>query len=182
MEMTEGMAKAKYLGLACAAELAIAVTLGASTYAQVAGPSPSQNWPGPTEQSGPLPQIIVTGYIIPRAGEARSALEAEITASRNGSELIAQTKGIEIYRVDRSSVEGRTKLRLFLAQRIERIELTFEATILMPAGDERHIPIRPGKGHTIARIIFKGGAEKMAIFDGKKIVLMELGENKPLNR
>src|SRR6266446_10871249 len=63
------MTKAKYLGLASAAELAIAVTLGADTYAQVAGPSPSLNLPGATEQGGPLPQIIVTGYVIPRVGE-----------------------------------------------------------------------------------------------------------------
>jgi hypothetical protein len=37
------MAKAKYLGLVFVADLAIAVTLGASVYAQVAGPSPNLN-------------------------------------------------------------------------------------------------------------------------------------------
>jgi hypothetical protein len=62
------MAKANYLGLVFAAEWAIAVTLGADTYAQVAGPSPSLNLPGVTEQGGPLPQIVVTGYLIPRVG------------------------------------------------------------------------------------------------------------------
>jgi iron complex outermembrane recepter protein len=63
------MAKAKYLGLASAAELAIVVTLGADTYAQVAGPSPNLNSLGATEQGATLPPIIVTGYIIPRVGE-----------------------------------------------------------------------------------------------------------------
>jgi iron complex outermembrane recepter protein len=63
------MAKANYLGLVFAAEWAIAVMLGASTYAQVAGPSPSLNLPGATEQAVPLQRIVVTGYIIPRVGE-----------------------------------------------------------------------------------------------------------------
>jgi iron complex outermembrane receptor protein len=63
------MAQAKYLGLAFAAEWAIAVTLTASVYAQVAGPSPSLNFPDPTEEGGPLPQIVVTGYVIPRVGD-----------------------------------------------------------------------------------------------------------------
>jgi hypothetical protein len=43
-----GMAKAKHLGLASAAELAIVVTLTAGVYAQVAGPSPSLNLQGAT--------------------------------------------------------------------------------------------------------------------------------------
>ena len=51
----------KYLGLASASELAIAVMLTASTYAQVAGPSPRLNLPGATEQGEPLPAITVTG-------------------------------------------------------------------------------------------------------------------------
>jgi hypothetical protein len=63
------MAQAKYLGLAFAAEWAIAVTLTASVYAQVAGPSPSLNFPDPTEEGGPLLQIVVTGYVIPRVGD-----------------------------------------------------------------------------------------------------------------
>jgi hypothetical protein len=52
------MAKAKYLGLAFAAEWAIAVTLGVSTYAQM----PSLNSSGVTEQAAPLLQIVVNGY------------------------------------------------------------------------------------------------------------------------
>jgi hypothetical protein len=46
------------------------------------------------------PRLIVSKTI---AGGARSALEAEISASRNGSDFIADTKGIEIIHTDRTS-------------------------------------------------------------------------------
>jgi iron complex outermembrane receptor protein len=58
------MIKLKHFGLAFAAELAIATTLGASAFAQAPAPSP-----GATEQGGQLQQITVTGYLIPRVGE-----------------------------------------------------------------------------------------------------------------
>jgi iron complex outermembrane receptor protein len=86
------MAKAKYLGLAFAAEWAIAVTLTASVYAQVAGPSPSLNLPGATEQEGPLPQIIVTGYVIPRVGEGPqpvTTLDQDFIA-KQGDQTVAE--------------------------------------------------------------------------------------------
>jgi len=63
------MAKAKYFGLASVVELAIAVALPAYVYAQAPGISPGLSSPGATEQKRPMPQIIVTGYIIPRVGE-----------------------------------------------------------------------------------------------------------------
>jgi DNA invertase Pin-like site-specific DNA recombinase len=114
-----------------------------------------------------------------RAQEACSALEAEISASRSGSALIAETKGIEITRTDRSSVEGRTKLRLFLAQRIERIEVTFRVEII--TAPSQTVPgIESGKGRILIRIIFKNGAHKLAILNGKKLARLELGAYKQL--
>ncbi len=118
---------------------------------------------------------------VKRLQEARNALEAEISASRSESETIAGTKGIEFVRADRHSVEGRTKLRLFLSQRIERIDLTFKVEFLMAPDPNCMIAgIRPGKGQTIARVKFKNGTEKMAVFDGKKATLHELGAFKPV--
>jgi iron complex outermembrane recepter protein len=58
------MIKLKHFGLAFAAELAVAVALGASAYAQ----APAANPPA-TEQGGQLQAITVTGYVIPRVGE-----------------------------------------------------------------------------------------------------------------
>jgi DNA invertase Pin-like site-specific DNA recombinase len=114
---------------------------------------------------------------VARLQESYRALEAEISSTRSGTELLAETKGIQIVRVDRESEERRLKLRLFLAQRIDRIELTFNARILIPEDQEQTIKekygIRSGKGQTTAKILFKGGAQKMAIFDGKKVTLLE---------
>jgi hypothetical protein len=70
---------------------------------------------------------------VKRLQEAYSALEAEISADRNASDLLAETNGPNIVRIDTTTVEGRTKLRLFLAQRIERIDLIFGA---------RYFPLR----------------------------------------
>jgi iron complex outermembrane recepter protein len=86
------MANANYLGLVFAAEWAIAVMLGASTYAQVAGPSPSLNLPGATEQGGPLQRIVVTGYIIPRVGEGPqpvTTLDQEFI-TKQGDQTVAE--------------------------------------------------------------------------------------------
>src|SRR5258708_37224616 len=86
------MAKAKLLGLAFGAELLIAVTLQADTYAQVAVPSPSLNLPGTTEQRGPLPQIIVTGYVIPRVGEGPQPVTTldQDFISKQGDQTVAE--------------------------------------------------------------------------------------------
>jgi iron complex outermembrane receptor protein len=62
------MRRSKYFGLACAAELALAVTLGASAHAQV--PAAVTNPPSvPGSGGGELQQITVTGYIAPRIGD-----------------------------------------------------------------------------------------------------------------
>ena len=57
----------KYVVLAIAADLAMAMALGVNANAQVAEPGPN---PGSaTESSSPLEQIVVTGYVVPHAGE-----------------------------------------------------------------------------------------------------------------
>jgi len=86
------MARAKYLSSAFAAELVIAVTLGASMYAQVAGPSPSLNIPGATDQAAPLSQIVVTGYIIPRIGEGPQPVMTldQDFISKQGDQTVAE--------------------------------------------------------------------------------------------
>ncbi len=61
------MIRLRDIGLACAAELAIAVIFGASVYAQA--PTPGPNPTGVNAQGGQLQQITVTGYILPRVGE-----------------------------------------------------------------------------------------------------------------
>jgi len=63
------MSRFKYFGLALAVELVIAVTLGVSAYAQAPAPTPNANPTSVNEQGGELPQITVTGYVIPRVGE-----------------------------------------------------------------------------------------------------------------
>ena len=58
------MAKSRYFRFAVAVELTIAVVLGMRVYAQAPAPPPTA-----PEQGGQLPQITVTGYIIPRVGD-----------------------------------------------------------------------------------------------------------------
>jgi hypothetical protein len=59
--------------------------------------------------------------------EERTALEAQIAAQDRAGKFIIETEGIDIYPVDRNTKEGRLKLRSYLAQRIERIDITFGA-------------------------------------------------------
>jgi hypothetical protein len=106
-----------------------------------------------------------------RLQEACSALEAEISANHSGSNLIADTEGIKIVRTDRRSVEGRTKLRLFLAQRIERIDLHFNARVITSTS-EKIMGVRPGEGQIVARILFVNRATKWAIIDKDRAVLL----------
>src|ERR1700746_2346268 len=61
------MSRFKYFGMALAAELTIAVMLGVNAYAQA--PVPNANPTNVNEQGEQLPQITVTGYVIPRVGE-----------------------------------------------------------------------------------------------------------------
>jgi DNA invertase Pin-like site-specific DNA recombinase len=102
----------------------------------------------------------------------RSALEAEIAASRNGSELIADTDGPDLVAIDSTSVVGRTKLRLFLAQRIARIDLAFKAYVFADEDPAKRPPgIRPGKGYIVVTIKFVNGAMKFAFIDGKTVAV-----------
>ena len=61
------MSRSKCLGLACAAELGIALVLGASAFAQA--PATAPNPPSAAPQGSQLEQITVTGYVVPRVGE-----------------------------------------------------------------------------------------------------------------
>jgi Recombinase/Resolvase, N terminal domain len=117
-----------------------------------------------------------------RVQAAYNAIEAETSATRSASDLVAGTKKIEIVRIDRDSDEGRAKLRLFLAQRIERIEISFNATILSAPDANRTVSgISPSKGQTVIRIIFKGGAQKLAILNRRKLTTLELSKYKPIS-
>jgi iron complex outermembrane recepter protein len=62
------MSRSKYFGLACAAELGIALALGTNAFAQA--PATAPNPPTIAGQGGgQLQQITVTGYIAPRVGD-----------------------------------------------------------------------------------------------------------------
>ena len=63
------------------------------------------------------------------------------------NDKIFSTSEIDIINIDRHSKEGRLKLRSYLAQRIERISLTFDAQIL----GEGAIT---GSGKIVARLSF----------------------------
>jgi hypothetical protein len=101
--------------------------------------------------------------------EVRATLEAQIASQNSGSSLLFETKGIDIYRVCRTSKEDRLKLRLYLAQRIQRIDLTFGAMVLT-AGPVKNI--QGGEGKIVAKLTFVNGAVKWAFIDKDRAVLM----------
>jgi hypothetical protein len=85
--------------------------------------------------------------------EERTALEAQIATQDRSGKLIIETEGIDIYPVDRNTKEGRLKLRSYLAQRIERIDITFGARIVT-AGPVKDNPIKgleAGEGKIVAQ-------------------------------
>ena len=63
----------------------------------------------------------------------------------------------------------RLKLRLYLAQRIQRIDLTFGATVLT-AGPVKNV--QGGEGKIVAKLTFVNGAVKWAIIDKDRAVLL----------
>src|SRR4029077_20002245 len=65
----------------------------------------------------------------------------KIAAAGNSHAAIAATEGPEFIVVDSSSPERRTKLRLLIAQRIERIDLVWSPTIL--GADKLGLPKKP---------------------------------------
>jgi hypothetical protein len=101
--------------------------------------------------------------------EERATLEAQIGAQNNGSRLLFETDGVAIFRVGRTSKEDRLKLRLYLAQRIQRIDLTFGATVLI-AGPVKNV--QGGEGKIVAKLTFLNGAVKWAFFDKDRAVLL----------
>ena len=101
--------------------------------------------------------------------EERATLEAQIASENSGSHLLLETKGIDIFPVGRTSKEDRLKLRLYLAQRIQRIDLTFGATVLT-AGPGKNV--QRGEGKLVAKLTFVNGAVKWAIIDKDRAVLL----------
>ena len=101
--------------------------------------------------------------------EERATLEAQIASENSGSHLLLETKGIDIFPVGRTSKEDRLKLRLYLAQRIQRIDLTFGATVLT-AGPVKKVQKEEGK--LVAKLTFVNGAVKWAIIDKDRAVLL----------
>lgn len=99
----------------------------------------------------------------------RTTLQAQIGAQNNGSRLLFETDGVAIFRVGRTSREDRLKLRLYLAQRIQRIDLTFNATVLT-AGPVKDV--QAGERRTVAKLTFISGAVKWAIIDKDRAVLL----------
>ena len=104
-----------------------------------------------------------------KLAEEKAALESQIEGQNAGKSLLTETEGIDIYRVSRTSKEDRLKLRLYLAQRIQRIDLTFGATVLT-AGPVKNV--QGGEGKIVAKLTFVNGAVKWAIIDKDRAVLL----------
>jgi hypothetical protein len=104
-----------------------------------------------------------------KLAEERAALESQIGAQNVGNSLLFEAQGINIYRVSRTSKEDRLKLRLFLAQRIQRIDLTFGATVLT-AGPVKNI--QGGEGKIVAKLTFVNDVVKWAFIDKDRAVLL----------
>jgi hypothetical protein len=81
-----------------------------------------------------------------------------------------ESEGIAIYSVNRTSKEDRLKLRLYLAQRIQRIDLTFGATVLT-GGPVKNV--QAGEGKIVAKLTFVNDAVKVAFIDKDRAVLMQ---------
>jgi hypothetical protein len=97
-----------------------------------------------------------------KLAEERAALESQIGAQSVENSLLFETEKIDIYPVSRTSKEDRLKLRLYLAQRIQRIDLTFGKTVLT-AGPVKNV--QGGEGKIVAKLTFVNGAVKLAIID-----------------
>jgi hypothetical protein len=104
-----------------------------------------------------------------KLAEERAALESQIGAQTAGNSLLFETEGIDIYRISRTSKEDRLKLRLYLAQRIQRIDLTFGATVLI-AGPVKNV--QGGEGKIVAKLTFVNDAVKWAFIDKDRAVLL----------
>jgi hypothetical protein len=121
-----------------------------------------------------------------RLVEERTALKAQIDACCRANETITETKGIDMYAAGRGSKEDRLKLRLYLGQRIKRIDIDFKAeykgnlAIFQFGGGGRFVEINPGrlpegKG-MVANVTFSNNAERLVIFtrEGRIPVVAEI--------
>jgi hypothetical protein len=93
----------------------------------------------------------------------RSSLDAEIAAAGNSHAAIAATEGPEFIVIERSSPERRLRLRMLIAQRIERIDLVWSPTIF---GAENIGS--PEKPFAVATVRFRNGASQMVVFPSSK--------------
>jgi DNA invertase Pin-like site-specific DNA recombinase len=84
--------------------------------------------------------------------DERNALEAEISASNNGTDVLSSTTGKEFVPRDRTSKEARLKLRLLTAQRVRRIDVYF-------GKEGAH-----GLGEQLAKVYFSNGVERWIAF------------------
>ena len=117
-----------------------------------------------------------------RLEEEHRALRAQIDACCSANQTMTETKGIAIRQ---GNVEERLKLRLYLAQRIKRIDLDFQAeykgnlAIFHFGAEGRFVDIAPGqlpegKG-MVAKLTFTNHAERLVIFtpDGGFLLWMK---------
>jgi hypothetical protein len=102
--------------------------------------------------------------------EERKILEANIASLNAGEQILYQTEGIDIYPVESHSKEGRLKLRLFLAERIERINLSFNVNVITDAPNIKGI--EPGEYKIVAQIVFQNGANRWIFLNKDRAVLL----------
>jgi hypothetical protein len=101
----------------------------------------------------------------------------EIEVSGSNDAAMAATRGPEFIVVDSTSPERRTKLRLLIAQRIERIDLVWSPTIL---GAEKIG--WPEKPYALATVRFRNGAQQMVVFlSRERAQVLKLGRYFPLS-
>jgi hypothetical protein len=93
-------------------------------------------------------------------------LKARIASQSAGSQILHQTEGIDIYATDSHSKEGRLKLRLWLAERIERINLSFGANVITTAPSIKGI--ESGEHKAVAQIVLRNGADRWIFFTDDK--------------
>jgi hypothetical protein len=99
----------------------------------------------------------------------RAEIESKLATYRIGSKALAETNGIQLFSVSRATKEERLRIRYYLAQRIKRIDVTFNATVLT-AGPVKNI--EAGEGRIVIKITFINGAQKWAFLDKERAVLM----------
>jgi hypothetical protein len=104
-----------------------------------------------------------------RLAAERAKLEGEISATTVGGEQLASTTASDF---SLRKTEDRLKLRLRIAQRVERIDFTFGTVPITLDG-------KPLSGHTVAIIHFINGALRGILFHGERVLILHLEPKKP---